>query len=143
MTNTKDHYCMLNLRVPLHGKGLDAHGDPWLAGRSVREATAHLFSVLGHVGGLQGHTPGSTHDRAANLLDLNFGFWYEDLHAAVNRFAETWLELKFPERTRLSHTERFPDCSFQFHVLIRSIDGKMNPYSTTLSDDNLSGPHNA
>jgi hypothetical protein len=139
---TTEHYCMLDLRVPVQGKGRNAQGDPWLAGRTVVQAQENLFAVLGHAGGLQGHTPGDTHDRAGNLLELRFGFWYDDLQTAVNRFTETWDELKLPDRTRLTHIERFPDCSFQFHVMIRWIGGKMDPYSTVLSGDNLLTPRN-
>lgn len=143
MTNTKEHYRMLNLTVPLDGKGPCAEGDPWLAGRTLMQAREHLFAVLGATGGLQGNIPGHRTDRTANLVELSFGFWYENLETAVNRFAESWQELRFPERTRLTHVERFPDASFKFHVMLRWVGGKMNPWLTSLSDDNLLTPHNA
>ena len=108
------------------------------------EAREHLLATLGQVGGLELAGQGAVSDGFGRNEQISYTFWYDDLAAAVNRFAETWLELNFPDRTTLTHSGRFSDNPFyEPYVMIRWIDGRMDPFSTTLSDSNLLTPQTA
>ena len=137
MINTHDHNQSLCLRIPIHGEGLQAKGDPWLAGRTWLEARQHIFQTLGHVGGLREAGSGQRTGRRLAVLEASYDFFYEDLVTAVNRFAETQQELDLPEATSLTHWERFPDGRMLCHDMIRWTDGKLDPFFTSLSDRNL------
>jgi hypothetical protein len=137
MKQSHTHWRALNLKVPVCGRS-----DPWLGGRKNFEMERHLMETLPLTSGLIGGSAGEMTDRGGTLLELNFHFWYEDLERAVLAFRDAWASLRFPDRTRLTHVERFPDCSFQHHVLIRWIEGRMDPFSSQLRDDVILGPHN-
>ncbi len=137
MKPSKDHWCALNLKIPVSGRS-----DPWLGGRKNFEMERHLMDTLLPSAGLIAGSAGEMTDGGGTLLELNFHFWYEDLEQAVLAFRDAWSSLCFPDRTRLTHVERFPDCSFQHHVLIRWIEGRMDPFSTQLCDAFILGPHN-
>ena len=143
MTKCLERYRLLTLSIPIQGKGFDGAGDPWLAGRTKVEVNEHIFRTLGHVGGLQEAERGQMTGKG-NLQEINYSFFYEDLTVAVHQFANNWLLLDFPDRTRLTHVERLPaDPFFRHHVMIRWIDGRMDPFSTILSDSNLLTPQTA
>jgi hypothetical protein len=111
-------------------------------GRKYFEISADVSKALNGLGGLSGEVSGDMTSRAGHLEMIHFHFFYDDLTAAVEAFRDQWTTIGFPDRTRLTHVERFPDCSFAHHVMIRWIDGKMDPYSTVLSDDVLLNPTN-
>jgi hypothetical protein len=93
--------------------------------------------------GLCGELLGHTTDAKGSVTELYFHFVYEDLALAVTALRDIWTRAGFPNRTRLTHVERFPDCSFKIHVMIRWIDGRMDPFAMELTDEVLAGPHNA
>ncbi len=132
------HWRALSLRIPVCGKS-----DPWVANRNWTQISADLALLFpansGVVGGIHGHTL----DENGVVKELAAHFQYEDLFRAVDAFRSIWIRADFPDRTRLTHVERFPDCTFKHHVMIRWIDGTMNPLSFALTDDVLLGPHNA
>ena len=93
--------------------------------------------------GLNGEINGQTTDANGTVKELSAFFQYDVLADAVLAFERVWLMANFPERTRLTHVERFPDCSFRHHVMIRWIDGKMDSFSIELVDEVLLNPNNA
>jgi len=138
MKNSHEHWCALVLHIPVNGKT-----DPWMAGRNWAKISAHLMSLLPTDCGVKGEINGRTTDAGGSPIELCGHFDYEDLAVAVHAFKDIWTRAEFPNRTTLTHVERFPDCSFKHHVLIRWIDGRMDPFSTELTDEVLLGPHNA
>lgn len=129
MKNTHQHWKALKLQIPVGGAE-----DPWIAGRKYFQITADISRALAGSGGLSGGEAGDRKNRAGHLEMLYLHYFYDDLAAAVEAFRAQWTSIRFPDRTRLTHIERFPDCSFVHHVMIRWIDGRMDPYSTNLTD---------
>lgn len=138
MQNTKNHWRALEVSVPVNGDS-----DPWIDGRRYNQITEDVASILGTKGGLLGETSGRTSSSSMKVMEVRFHYWYTDLCEAINCFIDSWGELNYPNRTLITHVERFPDCTFKHHVMIRWIDGVMDPKCTELGSDNLLGPHNS
>jgi hypothetical protein len=138
MSNSHQHWRALALHIPVSGKT-----DSWIAGRSWAMISAHLMRLLPSDCRVNGKILGDTTDESGSPIELYGHFQYEDLAVAVRAFSDIWPRAGFPNGTRLIHVERFPDCSFKHHVLVRWIDGRMDPFSTELTDEVLLGPHNA
>ena len=137
MKPTHQHWRQLSLHVPVSG-----HSDPWIAGRRLFEIEAAFTDALPPDCGVIVGGGGSMTRGDGSPVELNFSFWYGQLRTAVLAFRDCWQTLGLPDYSRLTHVERFPDCSFEFHVMIRSIAGRFDPFSTELTDDNRLGPHN-
>jgi hypothetical protein len=138
MKNSHQHWRALELHIPING-----NSDPWVAGRKWPNISAQLMRLLPPKAGVKGEILGGTSDADGSPIELCGHFQYEDLVAAVRAFESIWAQAEFPNGTKLIHVERFPDCTFKFHVLIRWIDGNLDPFSTELTDAVLLGPHNS
>src|ERR1700722_9878893 len=106
MKNSHQHWRALSLRVPVNGDS-----DPWIAGRIYPQISTELMKLLPSQAGLSGEILGDTTSANGSLTEVCFHFQYEDLCAAVLALRAVWMQAKFPDRTRLTHVERFPDCS--------------------------------
>jgi hypothetical protein len=138
MNNSQQHWRALVLHIPVNG-----YADLWIAGRSWTRISADLMRLLPSECGLKGETLGGRTDTNGLPTELHGQFQYEDLAVAVHALRAISGRAGFPNRTRLTHVERFPDCTVKHHVLIRWVDGRMDPFSTELTDEVLLGPHNA
>ena len=138
MKNSHQHWRALTLSIPVCGKS-----DPWVANRNWTQISEDLAQLLPANSGVEGGISGQTTDENGVVKELAAHFQYEDLPRAVHAFRSIWIHAGFPDRTRLNHVERFPDCTINHHVMIRWIDGAMNPLSFALTDDVRLGPHNA
>ena len=136
MENSHQHWRALNLNVPVSGTS-----DPWIAGRRYSEISADVAEVLGGRGGLKAQILGDTVGSDGQPESISLHFWYDDLPIAIEAFAHSSERLGLPDRTRLTHVERFPDCSFKHHVMIHWIDGRLDSYSKELTDEVLLDPN--
>ena len=113
MKNTPEHYRNLRLKLPMECQEADKY-----RGKLYPEIGADILQAVGHEGGLIYGGTGSRTRGDGIDVELTIDLWYKELADAVRVFERCSSDLAFPDGTRLTHVERFPDLRFVFHTMI-------------------------